>query len=156
MTDFFQPWYGMRLLIVACFSVLPAIFYGRTLSRTLNKCSRLSRALEPGVLWLLFLPFVNLLWNFIVVLGMANSLKNEFSFRNTTIAEPAPGRMVGIAMSVCGVCTLIPNLGIAAGLAQLVFCLLYWVKISEFSRMLDRAQAVNVVRRPAPEFAGNQ
>ncbi len=141
MGDLFQPWHLMVLLVVACFVLLPVIFYILTLSRALEKCSVTSRAIEPGLLWLLLVPFVSLIWHFFVVLGMAKSFSNEFRARNTPVADPAPGQSIGIAMCICGVCQIIPLLGIIAMLASLVLWIVYWVKITEFSRMLDQFPA---------------
>ncbi len=145
MGDLLQPWHIMLLLIVACFFLVPTILYILTLSRALNKCSPASRTLEPGMLWLLLVPFVNLIWNFFVVLGMAKSLNNEFRLRNAPVVDPTPGQSIGIAMSVCGASRIIPLLGLIAIPAHLVLWIVYWVKIAEFSRMLDLPPMVNVM-----------
>lgn len=141
MGDLFQP---MHLIVLFLFIILPillvpAIFYILTLSRALGKCSRASVTLEPGMLWLLLVPFVNLIWHFFVVLGMAKSLGNEFRARNMQGVEPEPGQAIGLAMCICGACSIIPLLGMLTGLAHLVLWIVYWVKIAEYSRMLDQA-----------------
>jgi hypothetical protein len=139
MGDLLQPWHLMVLFFVSLiFFLLPAIFYILTLSRALAKCSRASLTFEPGMLWLLLVPFVNLVWHFFVVLGMAKSLGNEFRARNIPNIDPEPGQAIGIAMCVCSACGIIPLLGLLAGPASLVLWIVYWVKISEFSLMLDR------------------
>jgi hypothetical protein len=144
MGDLLQPWHLLVLLIVpGFFCLVPAIFYILTLSRALNKCSPASRTLEPGMLWLLLVPFVNLVWHFFVVLGMAKSLSNELRLRNIPVADPTPGQSIGIAMCVCGACTIIPILGIIAALALLVLWIVYWAKIAEFSRILDQTPMTN-------------
>jgi len=143
MGDLLQPWHLMVLLIVACFFLLPAIFYILTLTCTLNKCSSTSKALEPGMLWLLLVPFVNLVWHFFVVLGMAKSLNNEFRLRNLPLADPTPGQSIGLPMCICGACSIIPILGVVASLVFLVLWIVYWAKIAEFSRLLDQASMAN-------------
>ena len=148
MGDLLQPWHIMVLLIIASFFVFPAVLYILTLSSTLNKCSPTSRTLEPGMLWLLLVPFLNLVWNFFVVLGMAKSLSNEFGLRNTPVSDPTPGQSIGIAMSICGACSIIPILGIAAWLAQLVLWGVYWANVAEFSRLLDQVPMANAMRDP--------
>jgi hypothetical protein len=129
------------LFLGVLFAVLitPAILYILTLSRALNKCAFSSRTIQPGTLWLLLIPLVNLIWHFVVVNGMAQSLGNEFRTRNLTSTDPEPGKSIGIAMCVCGACGLIPLLGILAGIAYLVLWVIYWLKIAEFSRRLDFA-----------------
>jgi type IV pilus assembly protein PilA len=117
------------------------IFYLLTLSRALTKCSITSRTMQPGMVWLLFVPFVNLVWQFFVVTALADSLDNEFRARRIPNVEPKPGKSIGIAMCVCGVCSIIPLLGVLAFLAHLILWIIYWTKIAEFSRRLDMTPA---------------
>lgn len=131
------------LFAVGIFLVV-AIFFILTLSRALAKCSPQSRTLPPGMLWLLLIPLVNLVWQFFVVMGMSNSLGNEFRARGMANAPQEPGKQLGIAMCVCSVCGIIPYLGILAGLAGLVLWIMYWVKMVEFSRMLDLPAGMGV------------
>ena len=133
MGELLQPWHLLVLLLIFLpLFLLPAIFYILTLSRALGKCSPASVTLEPGMLWLLLVPFVNLIWHFFVVMGMAKSLANEFRARNLPLPELEPGQQIGIAMCVCGACTIIPLLGMLAGLAHLVLWIVYWVKMAEY------------------------
>ncbi len=142
MGELLQPWHLVVLFFVFLpLFLLPAIFYILTLSRALTKCSPALVTIEPGMLWLLLVPFVNLVWHFFVVLGMAKSLGNEFRARNIQGIEPEPGQSVGIPMCICGACGIIPVLGLLAGLAYLVLWIVYWAKIAEYSRMLDRIPA---------------
>jgi len=132
---------GILALFVFAGFIVVTIFFILTLSRALNKCSAAARTIQPGMLWLLLIPLVNLIWNFIVVLGMAKSLGNEFRARGVHNVEAEPGKSIGISMAVCAVCAVIPVLGIVAGLASLVLWIVYWVKIAECSRKLDASVA---------------
>jgi hypothetical protein len=132
---------GVLALLVFAGLIGITVFYILTLSRALNKCSAASRTIQPGTLWLLLIPLFNLVWNFIVVLGMAKSLGNEFRARNAHDVEPEPGKSIGIAMAVSAACGLIPIIGIVAGLAYFVLWIVYWVKMAEFSRKLDSRSA---------------
>ncbi len=138
MGDLLQPMHLMILMSVfSIFFLLPVIFYILTLTRALSKCTVASITIEPGMLWLLLVPLVNLIWHFFVVIGMAKTLSNEFRMRNITNMEPLPGQSIGIAMCVCGACGIIPFLGLIASLVGFVLWIVYWAKIAEFSRMLD-------------------
>lgn len=128
------------LVAVFVFFVV-GILYILTLTRALKKCSASHRTIQPGTVWLLLVPLVNLVWHFFVVLGLANSLGNEFRARNISSVEPEPGKSIGIAMCVCGVCAIIPILGIVAGLANLVLWIVYWSKIAGYSRALGQTPA---------------
>ncbi|MGP8250706.1 MAG: hypothetical protein ACLQHF_01650 [Terracidiphilus sp.] len=129
--------------------IVPYIFYLITLSRALSKCSIQSRTMEPGTVWLLFVPVFSLVWHFFVVLGLAKSLGNEFRARNAPSTEPEPGKSIGIAMCVCAACGIIPIVNLLALPAHLVLWIIYWVKIADFSRMLDQLPAMGV----APLYA---
>lgn len=141
MGDLLQPWHILVLFFVfSVFFLIPTIFYILTLQQSLNKCAAASRTMDPGMVWLLLVPFFNLIWNFFVVMGVAKSLGNEYVRRGIPSSESAPGQSVGLAMSICACCCIIPLLGVLAGLANLVLWIVYWVKIAEYSRILDIPQ----------------
>lgn len=70
-------------------------------------------------------------------MGLSNSLGNEFRARGWVNAPQEPGKQLGLAMCVCSVGALVPFVKFVAGVANIVLFILYWVKIAEFSRMLD-------------------
>jgi hypothetical protein len=138
MGDFFQPWHLMVLFFIfGILFVVPAIFYILTLQKTLDRCGPVSRTMEPGMVWLLIIPFVNLVFHLFVVLAISKSVANELSRRGIPSHDPQPGQSIGLAMCICGCCTLVPFLGFAAALAHLVLWVIYWVKVGELSRQLS-------------------
>ena len=132
-------------LIAISVLFIPAIFYLLTLSRALEKCSPASRTMQPGMVWLMLIPFFGLIWNFFIVLALSNSLGREFPARGVTQLDPEPGKSIGLAMCVCMACGIIPVLGIVASLVSLVLWVVYWIKIVEFSRLLDQFPAQTTV-----------
>ena len=133
----FAPTHLLILLFIAGVFLLPIIFFILTLQGALQKCTPQCRMLEPGLVWLYIIPFVNLIFGFFMVMGLAKSLRNEFNRRGTPVPDPEPGQSIGIAMCICACCGIIPFLGILAFLAHLVLWIIYWVKIAEYSRFLD-------------------
>ena len=93
------------------------------------------------MVWLLLIPFFGLIWNFFIVLALANSLGRELPARGVTQLDPEPGKSIGIAMCICMACGIIPLLGVIASLIALVLWVVYWIKIAEFSRLLDQFPA---------------
>jgi hypothetical protein len=138
MGDLFQPWHLMVLSFVfGVFFLVPAIFYILTLQKALSQCAPVSRTMEPALVWLLIIPFVNLVFSFFVVLAISKSLANEFARRGIPSYDPQPGQAIGLAMSICGCCCMVPLLGFPVGLAFVVLWIIYWVKIADCSRQLS-------------------
>lgn len=146
MGDLLQPWHLMVLGFVFCaIFLIPVIFYLLTLQRALARCSPVSRTMEPGMVWLCLIPFFSLIWNFFVVMALGKSLGNEYARRGIPSPEPLPGQPIGLAMSICMCCSIIPVLGILASLAGLVLWIMYWIKIANYSGVLNYAQPAVMV-----------
>jgi hypothetical protein len=122
------------------------------LSGVLRKCSPSSRTMEPGMVWLCLIPLVSLIWNFFVVLAIADSLGNEFKLRNIPSDDAKPGKNIGIALSVCNACMIVPLVNVLAMLPALILFIVYWVKIAEYARRLD-AYAAPVAMPPGPQWS---
>jgi len=135
---------GIFALAVLGGGILALVCYILTLQRALRKCAITSLTIQPGTVWLLLIPLVNLVWHFFVVIGMSKSLGNEFRARNTPNVEPEPAKALGIGMCVCCACSIIPILGILAGLAYLVLWIIYWSKIASYARLLEASAPVAV------------
>lgn len=136
----FHPFHLMFLGLFGVLFLIPAILYLLTLQNALNKCAPVSRAMEPGMVWLMLIPFVNMVWHFFVVMNIARSLAAEYARRGIPSPEAEPGQTIGLAMCICACCGIIPILGILAGLACFVLWIMYWMKIAEYSKVLDMPQ----------------
>ena len=127
-----------HMMLLPLIVIVPGVFYLLTLHKTLSLCSRDSRSMEPGLVWLLLIPFFNMIWHFFVVTAISKSLHREFVKRNIG-ADPTPGRGVGLAMCVLFAATIIPHLAVAATLVAIICWIVYWVKIAGYSAALRRA-----------------
>jgi hypothetical protein len=123
------------LLIVVVIMLLPTIFYLLTLQKALNRCSPECRAMNPGMVWLMFIPLFNIVWHFFIVTNMAKSLSCEFQKRGIA-EEPKPGQPIGMIMCILACCGIIPFLGILCSLGCFVCWIIYWVKIAGYSSRL--------------------
>jgi len=119
-------------LIVIAIMLVPFVFYCLTLQKALNRCSPECRAMNPGMVWLMFIPLFNIVWHFFVVMNMAKSLGSEFQKRGVA-EDPKPGQTIGLVMCILICCGIIPLLGVVCSLAGFVCWILYWVKIAGFS-----------------------
>jgi MFS family permease len=113
----------------------------RTLQGALERCAPQNRTVPAGQVWLSLIPLFNVVWQFILVSRIAESLRREFASRET--AFPAPGddygKNLGTAMCALSLSSIVPFLGILTGLAGTVCWIVYWARIAGYSRALDGA-----------------
>lgn len=126
------------ILVVLAIALVPSILYLLTLSNTIKQCSEHNRLITPGQVWLMLIPIFGIIWNFIMVNRIADTLANEFRMRNIPCNEQRPGYQVGITMAICGAIGVIPYLGSIAGIVQLIMWIIYWVKMSGFKSQLEQ------------------
>ena len=151
---------GMFLLLVC----LPGIFYLITLHKAFARCRPRNRQMPPGLVWLMLIPFFNVIWHFVVVLNLATSLKKEFRARGIE-AESAPGQALGISMCALNLTGAIPYLGIIGSIASFVCWICYWVKVADYSGQLAQepwesmpdpaAENANHAYDPASKYRSN-
>jgi hypothetical protein len=122
--------------VVGVLFLIPAIFYLLTLQRALERCSVESRAMSPGGVWLLLIPFFNVVWQFLVVINIAKSLQSEFAKRNLATNTGDFAKGLGLVLSGLTILGVIPIAGVFFGMGALVGWIVYWVKIAGYSRML--------------------
>jgi hypothetical protein len=116
--------------------IIPRIFYLLTLQKTLEKIDTERRTMPSVNVWLELIPLFNLVWQFINVVNVSNSLKRELEFKGIKIDEQRPGYSIGIAFCVLSCCSVIPFLGILTGIASVVCWIIFWVKVSNYKNML--------------------
>jgi hypothetical protein len=126
----------MIVLITVAILLIPFIFYLITLQNTLKAISPENRKMEPGMVWLLFIPLFCIIWNFIVVNRIADSIQAELHKKGINATE-RPAYNVGIAMCIIFCTTWIPLLGSVAAIGGLICWIIYWVKISEFKKTIE-------------------
>jgi len=120
-------------------SFVLTVFFLLTLQTALERCSPECRTTSPGSVWGLLIPFYNVVWYFILVSKISESLHNEFAKRNI-LEDIAPGKSLGIANGICQICLSITmsTLGVYAFIASIICWTFYWVKISSYSTKLSK------------------
>jgi hypothetical protein len=99
-----------------------------------------NRKMQPGQVWLTIIPLFGIVWQFVVVNNIADSLKLEFNQRNLKIVEDRPGYGVGLAFCILACCSIIPFLGALTSIAALICWIIYWVKISNYKAELQHSK----------------
>lgn len=111
------------------------ILYLMMLSKTLSRCASRNRTMEPGQVWLNLIPCFNLVWLFITVNRVAESLEEEFYDRRLP-REGDFGKGLGITYLSLYLAGMIPYIGALFSIGGLICWIMYWVKISGFSKQL--------------------
>ena len=125
--------------VIGVFAIflIPAIFYLLTLQNTLKAIHPLNRMMQPGNVWLMFIPLFNLVWMFIMISRIADSIKNELNARGS-ITTDRPTYGVGLAWCILFLMgrfvSTIQPLGAPLSLAGLICWIIHWVKVNEYKK----------------------
>ena len=140
--------------------IVPAILFLFTQQKTLQIIQPDNRLMNPGMVWLQCIPLFGLIWQFVVVTRISNSIAKEFSSWNdesAAVLPPAeivnelgkrPTYQIGIAYSIIITTGIISKFfslpadtetGIAAwDLAGIICWIVYWVRLVQYKRKLKR------------------
>lgn len=132
------------ILFVLLIFLVPMILFLLTQQNTLKAIRPDNRRIQPGEVWLQLIPLFNIVWQFIVVSRISESIRNEINGRaedsflgaaNPIFAndvEPRPTYSIGLAYCILGLCGIIPLLGWLASLAALVCWIIYWTQVAAY------------------------
>ncbi len=115
------------LLIIAISSF--QIYYIIVQFMTLNAVSPRNRDMEPGMVFLMFVPLLSIVWYFIVVSRLATSLEKEFRDRDLP-AEGDFGYTLGLWAGIM-------DLTCCLGLAGLVCHIIHMFRLRKYLGILD-------------------
>jgi len=76
-------------LTIAVVGIIIGVLFLLHLQGLLKAIAPVNRRMEPGMVWLLFIPLFNIVWIFIVVDRIAQSIGAEYTSRGLLI-EPKP------------------------------------------------------------------
>ena len=127
------------------------IFFLIAQQNTLKSIKPHNRKMQPGEVWLQLIPVFNLIWQFIVVGRISDSIRNEINDRNLNsflgIADPVfandhtrrPTYDIGLTYCILSLCGCIPLLGGIASLAGIVCWIVYWTQIVSYKNKFLRS-----------------
>ena len=127
----------MFILFIIIGALIVRILFLLNLHKTLEAVSPENRKMEPGLVWLALIPIFYWIWHFFIVTNISESLKNEFQSREIQLPEEKPAYNMCLAYSILSIAVIVPFFGGLAGLAALVFMIIYWVKTSEYKNKLN-------------------
>lgn len=149
MTGYEYGYYLGVVITIFCLFLIPIIFFLIAQQNTLKSIQPDNRLMEPGVVWLQLIPFFGIVWQFIVVSRISDSLKKEFnSWANDNsilgdsdllnLDDRRPTYNIGLAYCILFCCSIVPLLGLFASLAGFVCWIVYWVKLSEYKSKITQ------------------
>jgi hypothetical protein len=92
--------------------------------------------MQPGQVWLLFIPLFNIVWNFIVVDAIASSFQRQYE-KLGVIKESKPTYKIGIAMAVLQTVSLVPMINAITLIPSLACWIIYWVRVTNIRNELN-------------------
>jgi hypothetical protein len=134
-------WIGLAILLpLAIVGLVIAILFLLNLQNLLKTISAQNRKMDPSMVWLALIPVFQIVWMFIVVSKISESIQAEYSMRGLAV-ESKPTYSIGLAMCILNVCCIIPFVNFLAGIALLICIILYWIKTSEFKNAIKQLPA---------------
>ena len=124
--------------------LIPFVFYLFTLQRTLEAIAIESRKMAPGHVWFLFIPFFNIVWQFMMTARIADSIRDECIRLQIPLSESRPTFALGLVMTILYIVSIPMNnlsdntsmLGGLCSLAALVCWIVYWVKVNNYRKLI--------------------
>lgn len=156
---------SLQIILLLVFIGIAVLFL-LTQQNTLKAVRRENRLMQPGLVWLQLIPVVGQIWQFIVVLRIAKSIRKEIKFvqgdslfgsSDLSVAEKLTRRAtLAIGITYCTL-TLVGasfNLFMTAGqespltaivglifLTGIVCWIIYWVRLAQSRKILVRSAA---------------
>lgn len=126
------------ILVFMGIFLIPYILFIRTQYTTIKSIQPANRLIQPYEVWLQLVPVFGLIWQFIVVSRMADSIRNEYQSQqhisflgigDGELQEKIKERVTyttGFWFAVLLVCSFIPVIGLFIGIATLALWFTYW------------------------------
>jgi hypothetical protein len=147
--------------VVLAVVLVIAIFYLLTLQKALSRVSQRNRLMEPGMVWLMLIPCVNIVWQFMIAVNVPGSLRNEFRDRgrddgsdygkSLALTQAILGIVSGVVSNVLDTVPDLKRMGLVisavGSLVGFVLFILFWVKIANYSSQLAMDDRRDIDRR---------
>lgn len=126
----------LAALFIIGLLIVPFIFFLLFLQRTLEIVQPENRTITPGQVWLVLIPLFGLVWQFLMVMRIAESLHAEMKSKNIASVPEKPGIELGLAFCILN--CISPFFGFTS-LGSIICIALYWNQINGFKKQLIAA-----------------
>ena len=145
MWAFLAAWLGVVIGVVLCVVVIwlaVAAMFCLSMSNALIQVSESNRQMSPAMVWGFVVPGLHVIWYFLMVLWIPDSLKKEFEDRGMDDGSTY-GKTIGltsaIMMAVNFLLCCIPFINYCSwviGVAGLVLWIIFWVQVVGYAGKL--------------------
>lgn len=133
-------------------AILVSVFYLLTLQKLLEAISIQNRKLPPGQVWLMFIPVFNVVWHFVLVARIADSIRDECIHLNIPQQTARPTLVLGISSMILYLLAILFNTVSSSSLliggiftwAALITWIVYWVKVGSYRKLILANQHNNL------------
>lgn len=143
--------YFIFLLALLGIFFVPYVFFLRTQYTTLMAIQPINRLMNPFEVWLQLIPGIGLIWQFVVVSRIADSIQREYqSHQDISFLGMGDGELqekikervtytTGFNYCLLLVFSFIPVIGLFIGIAMLVLWITYWNQLIKHRDMIRAA-----------------
>jgi hypothetical protein len=143
--------YSILILFIFLATIVLIVLFLSTLSNALKQIKPIHREIEPGEVWLLLIPIFNLIWSYVVVIRLSDSVQKEFNSRNLgKETSYGVGLAYSILSSIQALSIFMPAVGFIflmqysiflgwCWIAQLICGITYWVRVSNIKSILQNS-----------------
>lgn len=136
-------------LVFTLIFLIPFIFFLVAQQNVIKTVNPGNRVIKPGQVWLQLIPIYGLIWQFSVVRGIADSLRNELESRNresklgiwdggiTDEVNIHPTFTTGQWYCIMNCITCIPFVGFLTGFFALALWIAYWVQLIKYKKIIS-------------------
>ena len=118
------------LLILLISSTVLLIIYIIVMRSTLEAVQESNRTTSINSVWLLFIPIFNIIWKFILVKKLSESINNGAKSKGITLDSPEPGKSLG---TIACAAPFVPLLN----LIQPILSIVYLVKLNNYKKLIS-------------------
>lgn len=139
--------YTWLWIILLISYTLVSVFWCISLQKALELSDPRLRKMQPANVWLSMIPVFGFAWQFIAVMAVAKTLRDEFTRRGVLTREPLPGQNSGITASVLFCLVIAPSFGLLLAVISNIPRLIHRAKIEAYVRQLQ--EIVEIQSQPA-------
>lgn len=125
------------LILLIIGGLIVYIMHLSAMSAALEAIPQPLRKMPPGNVWLTFIPLFGIVWQYIMVAAVSDSIKAEFMRRGVPRDEDRPGYNMGLTSCILWTCRIIPYIGLIPALIGIIMRLTHMNRIKSYTKFFN-------------------